>query len=103
MTCAELTAVGLPGVYVPLAHGNGEQRLNAQPIVDAGGGLLVADADLGPVWIRDTMLPLITDPAALTTMSARAAGLGRRDADERVVDLVLAAAAGAPLPEQDGA
>ena len=41
MTCAELTAVGLPAVYVPLPHGNGEQRFNAQPIVDAGGGLLV--------------------------------------------------------------
>ncbi len=26
MTCAELTAVGLPAVYVPLPHGNGEQR-----------------------------------------------------------------------------
>ena len=29
MTCAELTAVGLPAAYVPLPHGNGEQRLNA--------------------------------------------------------------------------
>jgi UDP-N-acetylglucosamine--N-acetylmuramyl-(pentapeptide) pyrophosphoryl-undecaprenol N-acetylglucosamine transferase len=98
MTCAELTAVGLPGVYVPLSHGNGEQRLNAQPIVDAGGGLLVADADLTPAWIRDAVLPLITDSAALTTMSSRAAALGRRDADERVADLVIAAATGAPLP-----
>src|SRR5215468_8638692 len=46
MTCAELTAVGLPAAYVPLPHGNGEQRLNALPIVRAGGGLIVADADL---------------------------------------------------------
>ena len=29
MTVAELGAVGLPAVYVPLPHGNGEQRLNA--------------------------------------------------------------------------
>ncbi|MEV1205711.1 UDP-N-acetylglucosamine--N-acetylmuramyl-(pentapeptide) pyrophosphoryl-undecaprenol N-acetylglucosamine transferase, partial [Microbispora rosea] len=29
MTCAELTAVGLPAAFVPLPHGNGEQRLNA--------------------------------------------------------------------------
>ena len=34
MTCAELTAVGLPAAYVPLPHGNGEQRLNAAPIED---------------------------------------------------------------------
>ena len=38
MTCSELAAVGLPAVYVPLPIGNGEQRLNAQPVVRAGGG-----------------------------------------------------------------
>jgi UDP-N-acetylglucosamine--N-acetylmuramyl-(pentapeptide) pyrophosphoryl-undecaprenol N-acetylglucosamine transferase len=103
MTCAELSAVGLPGAYVPLSHGNGEQRLNAQPIVDAAGGLLVSDADLSAGWIRDTVLPLITDAPALEAMSKRAASLGRRDADERVVDLVLAAAASAaPVAENEG-
>ena len=48
MTVAELTAVGLPAAYVPLPIGNGEQRLNAEPVVRAGGGLLVADADCTP-------------------------------------------------------
>ena len=48
MTVAEVSAVGLPAVYVPLPIGNGEQRLNALPVVNAGGGLLVADADLTP-------------------------------------------------------
>src|SRR5699024_5977249 len=38
MTVAEVSAVGLPAVYVPLPHGNGEQALNARPVVDAGGG-----------------------------------------------------------------
>src|SRR5689334_20706174 len=52
MTCAELTAVGLPAAYVPLPHGNGEQRLNALPIERAGGGLIVDDASLSPDWIR---------------------------------------------------
>ena len=33
MTVAEVTAVGLPAVYVPLPIGNGEQRLNALPVV----------------------------------------------------------------------
>ena len=37
MTCAELTAVGLPAAYVPLPLRGGEQRYNAAPIVAAGG------------------------------------------------------------------
>jgi UDP-N-acetylglucosamine--N-acetylmuramyl-(pentapeptide) pyrophosphoryl-undecaprenol N-acetylglucosamine transferase len=81
MTCAELTAVGLPAVYVPLPHGNGEQRLNAAPIEDAGGGLIVDDASLTPEWIRDTLIPVLLDPELVAAMSRAAARAGHRDAD----------------------
>ena len=77
MTCAELTAVGLPAAYVPLPHGNGEQRLNALPIEQAGGGLIVADADLTPEWIRDMLLPILLDPELVAAMSQSAADMGR--------------------------
>jgi UDP-N-acetylglucosamine--N-acetylmuramyl-(pentapeptide) pyrophosphoryl-undecaprenol N-acetylglucosamine transferase len=90
MTCAELTAVGLPAVYVPLPHGNGEQRLNAAPIEDAGGGLIVDDASLSPDWIRDTLIPVLLDPELVAAMSRAAARAGRRDAD----DLLAAAVTG---------
>lgn len=36
MTVAEVSAVGLPAFYVPLPHGNGEQELNARPVVRQG-------------------------------------------------------------------
>jgi UDP-N-acetylglucosamine--N-acetylmuramyl-(pentapeptide) pyrophosphoryl-undecaprenol N-acetylglucosamine transferase len=81
MTCAELSAVGLPAAYVPYPVGNGEQRFNALPIVNAGGGLLVDDADLDAAWILDHVVPIITDPAAIAAMSAAAASAGSRDAD----------------------
>ncbi|MBO0775718.1 MAG: UDP-N-acetylglucosamine--N-acetylmuramyl-(pentapeptide) pyrophosphoryl-undecaprenol N-acetylglucosamine transferase [Actinobacteria bacterium] len=81
MTCAELTAVGLPAAYVPLPHGNGEQRLNALPIERAGGGLIVDDAALSPEWICDVLIPLLLDPQYVAGMSAAAASLGSsRDA-----------------------
>ena len=44
-------ALGIPAVYVPLPIGNGEQRLNAGPVVAAGGGLLVDDAQLDAAWV----------------------------------------------------
>ncbi|MDT4997285.1 MAG: UDP-N-acetylglucosamine--N-acetylmuramyl-(pentapeptide) pyrophosphoryl-undecaprenol, partial [Pseudonocardiales bacterium] len=82
MTCAELAAVGLPAAYVPLPLRGGEQRYNAEPVVAAGGGLLVDNDDLTPAWIEAEVVPLITDPAAVQTMSAAAARTGARDAAE---------------------
>lgn len=84
MTVAEVSATGLPALYVPLPHGNGEQRLNAGPLVDAGGGLLVDDADLTSVFVAQTIPPLLTDPARLKAMSVAAAGAGARGAAHAV-------------------
>jgi UDP-N-acetylglucosamine--N-acetylmuramyl-(pentapeptide) pyrophosphoryl-undecaprenol N-acetylglucosamine transferase len=88
-TCAEVTAVGLPAAYVPLPHGNGEQMLNAEPIVRAGGGLVVEDARLTPEWIRDTLLPLLADPGRVAGMSRAAAAFGVRDADTKLAAAVI--------------
>jgi UDP-N-acetylglucosamine--N-acetylmuramyl-(pentapeptide) pyrophosphoryl-undecaprenol N-acetylglucosamine transferase len=84
MTVAEVSATGLPAVYVPLPHGNGEQRLNAAPLVAAGGGLLVDDAELTPEYVAQTIPPLLTDPARLSAMSLAAAGAGARGAAHAV-------------------
>jgi UDP-N-acetylglucosamine--N-acetylmuramyl-(pentapeptide) pyrophosphoryl-undecaprenol N-acetylglucosamine transferase len=89
MTCAELTAVGLPAAYVPLPIGNGEQRLNALPIVQRGGGMLVADGELSPEWIRDTLLPVLVNIDQVADMSEAAASLGRGDADRWLAEAVI--------------
>lgn len=91
-TVCELAAVGVPAIYVPLPIGNGEQRLNAAGVVGAGGGLLVDDGEVSPTWVRGSVLPLVTDGDRLATMGAAAAAHGQRDADDQLVDLVLAAA-----------
>ena len=97
MTCAELTAVGMPAAYVPLPVGNGEQRLNALPIVQRGGGLLVEDDELSADWIKGALLPVLTNIDQVAAMSEAAATLGRRDADrwlaKAVIDVATEAAA----------
>jgi UDP-N-acetylglucosamine--N-acetylmuramyl-(pentapeptide) pyrophosphoryl-undecaprenol N-acetylglucosamine transferase len=94
MTCAELTTVGLPAAYVPLPHGNGEQRLNALPIERAGGGLIVDDAALTPAWIRDVLVPIMLDTPLVAAMSEAAAELGSRDTDEWLAAEVINIMAG---------
>jgi UDP-N-acetylglucosamine--N-acetylmuramyl-(pentapeptide) pyrophosphoryl-undecaprenol N-acetylglucosamine transferase len=92
MTCAELAAVGLPAVFVPYPHSNGEQAVNAEPMVDVGAGIVVRDEDLSAVVVEHLVGWLVMDAARLTTMSQAAQTLGARDADERLADMVLTAA-----------
>jgi UDP-N-acetylglucosamine--N-acetylmuramyl-(pentapeptide) pyrophosphoryl-undecaprenol N-acetylglucosamine transferase len=93
-TVSEITALGLPAVFVPLPVGNGEQRLNALPVVAAGGGLLVDDADFTAEWLQTFVLPLVADPVRRAEMGRAAAGFGRLDADRALADLVARAVAG---------
>jgi UDP-N-acetylglucosamine--N-acetylmuramyl-(pentapeptide) pyrophosphoryl-undecaprenol N-acetylglucosamine transferase len=92
MTAAEVTAVGLPAVFVPLPHGNGEQALNAQPAVDAGAALLIEDAALTASTVIEQVIPLVADADRLAKMSAAAVGMGHREADEVLARMVLEAA-----------
>ncbi|WP_370619225.1 undecaprenyldiphospho-muramoylpentapeptide beta-N-acetylglucosaminyltransferase [Mumia sp. Pv 4-285] len=95
-TVAEVAAVGLPAVFVPLPIGNGEQALNAHPVVGAGGGILVEDAALTPEWVATAVVSLLRDEDRLTRMSAAASDLMPRDADDVLAQIVLdAAGAGA--------
>ena len=96
MTCAELTAVGLPAAYVPLPHGNGEQRLNALPIERAGGGLIVDDAALSPDWICAVLIPVLLDPQLVRDMSAAAGDMGSRDAGDWLAAEVMDIMRGRP-------
>jgi len=89
MTCAELSAVGLPAIYVPLPIGNGEQRLNALPIVEAGGGLIIDDADFDNEWLMKAATHLLKDQAELDAMGEAAASLGIRDADIQLAQFVI--------------
>ncbi|CAN5202053.1 undecaprenyldiphospho-muramoylpentapeptide beta-N-acetylglucosaminyltransferase [soil metagenome] len=89
----EAAATGVPAIFVPLPIGNGEQALNARPVVDAGGALLVSDGDLTTAWVADHVPALAVDAERLAAMSAAASGIIPNDADERLAAIVLEEAA----------
>jgi UDP-N-acetylglucosamine--N-acetylmuramyl-(pentapeptide) pyrophosphoryl-undecaprenol N-acetylglucosamine transferase len=79
-TVMETAAVGLPAVFVPYPHGNGEQARNAALVVEAGGGLLLVDADCTADWVATEIPALIFDRARLEGMIDALAGVARTDA-----------------------
>ena len=91
-TVSELTAVGLPAVLVPLPIGNGEQALNGQEVVTAGGALMVPDAELDVDYLLEQVLPLINDTPRLERMSRASRGFGITDAAEVMARIVTSAA-----------
>ncbi len=87
-TVSEVTALGIPAVYVPYAVGNGEQALNAASAVRAGAAILLPDAELTPDRVRSVIVPLLGDTAALERMRVAAAGAGIRSGSENVLALI---------------
>lgn len=94
MTVAEVSAVGLPAVFVPLPVGNGEQRRNAEALIAAGGGLVVDDADFDAAAVREVVVPLLADDARLQAMSLAAGEFGVRGAGAKLADMTFEAAGG---------
>jgi len=90
-TVLELSALGIPAVFVPYPHGNGEQRRNASEAVAAGGALLVADEAFTAGWLRAELAPLLADPARRAVMASAIASVGVPDGTARTVGLLDAA------------
>ena len=88
-TVLETAAVGLPAVFVPYPYGNGEQGRNAELVVKAGGGLLLADADCTPEWVATEIPALLHDDARRQGMAAALAGVAPTDAATVLATKVL--------------
>lgn len=87
-TLSEFGAVGVPSLLVPYAVGNGEQRVNARDLLDAGGALLVDDAAFDATAVEGTLLPLLADRPRIERMAAAARGVGIADGDARLATLI---------------
>ena len=91
-TVMETATVGLPVIFVPLPHGNGEQARNAGFLVAGGAGLLVDNADFTADRMATEVQALFADPARLPAMRAATRDLVPADAAGALAELVLATA-----------
>lgn len=85
---AELSALGLPAVFVPLPIGNGEQALNAKDVVNAGGAIMIDNKKLDVRAVRDRIIPLF-EADTLQKMSQRSTGVSPLNAASRLSEIAL--------------
>lgn len=88
-TVMETATVGLPGIFVPFPHGNGEQARNVQFLIDHDAGVRISDQALTANRLLIEVVALIGDEPRLAQMSARCAAVVPRDAAAALADLVL--------------
>jgi UDP-N-acetylglucosamine--N-acetylmuramyl-(pentapeptide) pyrophosphoryl-undecaprenol N-acetylglucosamine transferase len=89
-TVAELTAIGRPGILVPLPHAlDQDQHHNAGVLMEAGGAIRLPQAEFTPDRLAAEIAALAAEPNRLAAMAAAAKRAGAIDASDRLADLVL--------------
>ena len=90
MTCAELTAIGLPAILVPYPYAaDDHQRRNAEVLVAGGAAEMILDRELGGERLAGALRGLLENPTRRAAMAEAARALGRPDAADRVADECL--------------
>jgi len=95
-TVAETAIVGLPCLFVPFPHGNGEQVRNAEPLVRAGAAELIMDADLSAGALSAAVTRLLGDAGHLAEMATAAQSVMQGGAAQKVAEIVWSLAGGKP-------
>ena len=88
-TVMETAMTGLPTIFVPLPHGNGEQARNAGFLIAADAGVLVADAELDGDRLVAEVTGLLDAPGRLAAMAESCRSLVPADASAALAQLVL--------------
>lgn len=99
-TVAELAAAGRPSLLVPYPHATDDhQTANAAALVAAGAAWKLQEPEFTAAALAAQIAGWMNDASPLAQAAQRARSVGRRDAADRLADLVLATA-GAVVREQ---
>jgi UDP-N-acetylglucosamine--N-acetylmuramyl-(pentapeptide) pyrophosphoryl-undecaprenol N-acetylglucosamine transferase len=96
LTVCELAAVGVASILVPFpAAVDDHQTVNAAYLVDRGAALLIADRDLTPQRLGESLRKLCTDRVPLLEMAMKARDLAQPRAAQDLAQACLRYAQGA--------
>jgi UDP-N-acetylglucosamine--N-acetylmuramyl-(pentapeptide) pyrophosphoryl-undecaprenol N-acetylglucosamine transferase len=87
-TVAELTAIGRPGLLVPLPHAlDNDQLENAIRLQDAGGGWCMRQSDITPEGLSEELARLLGNPELLAKAAAKSKSMASIDAAKKLADI----------------
>jgi undecaprenyldiphospho-muramoylpentapeptide beta-N-acetylglucosaminyltransferase len=89
VTVAELAAVGMPAILIPLPNAPGDhQGANARALVRAGAAVIIPDAECNGARLGGEIDQLLSDGSRLTEMSRAAVSIAKPDAATALAALV---------------
>lgn len=92
-TVAEVCALGKPAIFIPLVPtGGDEQTKNAKRVVDAGGGVIIPQAELTGERLLKEITLLISNPEHLETMGKSSLTLATPNASKDIAEALLSIA-----------
>ena len=93
ITAAEIAASGRAAIFIPFGRATDSHQLrNAQEMVKANAGKLIAEPELTAERLANDIFSLLDHPEQIEQLSSRARALGRPNAAHDIVDLIETAA-----------
>ena len=93
-TMAEIGAIGTPSILIPSPYvPNNHQYYNACELSDVDGAVLIEEKDLNAAVLADAINGLMRDPERRERLGRNAYQAGKRDAAEKMVELMEVLAA----------
>jgi UDP-N-acetylglucosamine--N-acetylmuramyl-(pentapeptide) pyrophosphoryl-undecaprenol N-acetylglucosamine transferase len=93
ITAAEIAAAGRAAIFIPFGRATDSHQLrNAQEMVKANAGKLIAEPELTAERLANEIFLLVDHPQEIEQLSSRARALGKPNAARDIVDLVERAA-----------
>ncbi|SED41454.1 UDP-N-acetylglucosamine-N-acetylmuramylpentapeptide N-acetylglucosamine transferase [Rhizobiales bacterium GAS191] len=100
-TVAEISVIGRPSILVPLPGSlDQDQAANAASLATIGAAIALKQPEFSPDRLAETLSQMLSAPARLADMAAKAREAGIPDAAERLADLVCETARLPALPER---
>ena len=90
MTVAEVTACGIPAIFIPLPSQTGnDQVLNAQSVAEKGAAVVLEQGKFTVEMLVETLTNILLDQNTHEQMVAASRGLGKPNASDNIAKSIL--------------